>query len=49
MEDANYVVATPGRMIDYLRTEAYSVSDVGFLTLDEADRMLDLGFEEQVR
>jgi ATP-dependent RNA helicase RhlE len=38
------LVATPGRLLDLLDNKALSVSDVQVLVLDEADRMLDLGF-----
>lgn len=41
-------VGTPGRVIDLLRDKLLSLGRVTFLVLDEADRMLDLGFEPQV-
>ncbi|KAI9356766.1 P-loop containing nucleoside triphosphate hydrolase protein [Zopfochytrium polystomum] len=43
------VVATPGRLIDLIKTKATNLRRCSFLVLDEADRMLDLGFEPQVR
>jgi len=46
---ANIVIATPGRMNDLLEMGVTTVADVSFLVLDEADRMLDMGFEPQIR
>jgi len=43
------VVATPGRLIDFINSGVVSMSRVNFLILDEADRMLDMGFEPQIR
>lgn len=43
------VVATPGRLLDYLNMGAVDLSKIRHLVLDEADRMLEMGFEEQVR
>lgn len=43
------VVATPGRFIDHLQQGNTSLSRVSFVVLDEADRMLDMGFEPQIR
>jgi ATP-dependent RNA helicase DeaD len=42
------VVGTPGRIMDHLRRETISLAGVRFLVLDEADRMLDMGFIEDV-
>lgn len=43
------IVATPGRLLDFLRRGAVSLSDVEILVIDEADRMLDMGFIPDVR
>ncbi|KAJ7959946.1 DEAD-box ATP-dependent RNA helicase [Quillaja saponaria] len=43
------VVATPGRFIDHLQQGNTFLSRISFVVLDEADRMLDMGFEPQIR
>ncbi|EPJ46487.1 MAG: SrmB protein [Osedax symbiont Rs2] len=42
------LIATPGRLIDHLDKGTIDLSDIEVLILDEADRMLDMGFEEDV-
>ncbi|CAN5810293.1 hypothetical protein BH24ACT2_BH24ACT2_14990 [soil metagenome] len=42
------VVATPGRLIDLIERKAVSLTDIGLVVLDEADRMADMGFLPQV-
>ncbi|KAG1652403.1 hypothetical protein FOA52_004583 [Chlamydomonas sp. UWO 241] len=43
------VVATPGRFIDHLQQGNTNLGRVSFIVLDEADRMLDMGFEPQIK
>ncbi len=42
------VVGTPGRLLDHLRRGSLSLDGLGALVLDEADEMLDMGFEEEL-
>jgi len=43
------VVATPGRLLDFINQRLVSFTNTQYLVLDEADRLLDMGFEPEVR
>lgn len=43
------MVATPGRLMDLLQKKMVSLDICRYLALDEADRMIDMGFEEDIR
>jgi len=45
----NVIIATPGRLIDHLEQRTFDLKNIGVLVLDEADRMLDMGFEPQIK
>ena len=45
---AHIVVGTPGRILDHLSRESRALNALKTLVLDEADRMLDMGFEEDI-
>ena len=42
------LIATPGRLMDFLRDGVTNLRRVTYLVLDEADRMLDMGFKKQL-
>ncbi len=42
------IIATPGRLLDHLDKRSINLSDIAILVLDEADRMLDMGFAPQI-
>ncbi|GJQ68475.1 hypothetical protein Trydic_g17052 [Trypoxylus dichotomus] len=49
MDGVEIVIATPGRLIDFLESNRTNLKRCTYLVLDEADRMLDMGFEPQIR
>lgn len=48
MNKVQVLVATPGRLIELVESKAVHLSEVSTLVMDEADKMLDLGFKEEV-
>src|SRR3989338_6318605 len=48
-ERPNIIIATPGRLMDHLEQGNVKLDKVGIIVLDEADRMLDIGFAPQIR
>ncbi|MDX1958797.1 MAG: DEAD/DEAH box helicase [Leptospiraceae bacterium] len=48
-ESAELIVATPGRLIDHIKSGKLDLSKILFFVLDEADRMFDMGFIKDVR
>ena len=49
LKQADVVVATPGRMLDHIQRNTINLSKVSTLVFDEADRMLDMGFIDDVK
>ena len=48
LQGVNVLVATPGRLLELLSMNALSLSDIKTLVLDEADKMLNVGFQEEL-
>lgn len=48
LQNVNILVATPGRLLELVATNAVHLSSINTLVLDEADKMLNLGFEEEM-
>ncbi len=47
--DTRVIIATPGRLLDHLEHKTVNAADIKMVVLDEADRMLDMGFAPQIQ
>ncbi|WP_371188719.1 ATP-dependent RNA helicase SrmB [Thalassotalea maritima] len=47
-KNTDMLIATPGRLLEYIETEQFDAREIEILVLDEADRMLDMGFSESI-
>ncbi len=48
-DGVDIVICTPGRVIDYIKQDIFKTASIKLLVIDEADRLLDLGFEKDMR
>jgi len=48
-QGANVLIATPGRLLDLLSKQAVNLAQLQYLVFDEADRMLDMGFKDEIQ
>ncbi|KAI9895875.1 hypothetical protein PsorP6_002895 [Peronosclerospora sorghi] len=48
LEGVNIIIGTPGRLMDCLESHYLVLNQCNYMVLDEADRMIDMGFEPQV-
>lgn len=48
LQHVNVLIATPGRLLELVRSKALGFSNLSMLVLDEADKMLNLGFKEEM-
>jgi len=46
--DAQVIIATPGRLLDHIENGSISLQDLEYLVFYEADRMLDMGFQAEI-
>jgi superfamily II DNA/RNA helicase len=49
LKSAKWIVATPGRLLDLLKRKFVNIADVRTIVFDEADRLLDMGFQDDMR